>query len=78
VKAISLAKGGRTSGKDERRWLGTDEESATFIIIYAGKCAFISRDAAGLPVGVIIENRMIFETQKVIFNKLWGMLGRYE
>lgn len=75
VKAISLARGGKTSGKDERRWLGTDEESATFIIVYAGKCAFISRDSSGNPVGVIIENRMIYETQKVIFEKLWDKLA---
>jgi len=74
VKAISLAQGGNTSGLDERRWIGTNEESATFIIIYAGKCAFISRDASGLPVGVIIENQSIYETQKTIFNNLWGRL----
>ncbi len=74
VRAISLAKGGKTSGLDERKWLGTNEESATFIIIYAGKCAFISRDASGKPVGVIIENQMIYETQKVIFLRLWGLM----
>jgi len=74
VKAISLAKGGKTSGLDERRWLGTHDESATFILIYAGQCAFISRDAKGAPVGVIIENKMIYETQKIIFLKLWEML----
>ena len=34
VKAISLAKGGKTHGLDERRWLGTHDKSATFIIIY--------------------------------------------
>ena len=75
VKAISLATGGGTSGLDERRWLGTNEESATFILIYAKKCAFISRDAAGNPVGVIIENPMIYETQRVIFLRLWELIG---
>jgi sugar-specific transcriptional regulator TrmB len=74
VKAISLAPGGKTSGLDERRWIGTNEESATFVIIYAGKCAFISRDASGLPVGVIIENQNIYDTQKTIFNNLWDRL----
>lgn len=74
VKAISLAKGGKTYGLDERRWLKTNEESATFIIIYAGKCAFISRDASGNPVGVIIENEMIYVTQRIIFLELWGLL----
>jgi hypothetical protein len=75
VKAISLAKGGGTSGLDERRWLGTNDESATFIIIYASKCAFISRDARQVPVGVIIENKMIYETQKMIFLHLWNKLN---
>ena len=74
VKAISLATGGKTYGLDERRWLGTNDESATFVLIYAGKCAFISRDARGLPVGVIIENGMIYETQKIIFLRLWDLL----
>lgn len=74
VKAISLAKGGKTHGLDERRWLGTNKESATFILIYVGKCTFISRDAKDAPVGVIIENETIYETQKIIFLKLWELL----
>ncbi len=76
VKAISLTGGGRTSGLDERRWLGTQQDSATFIIIYAGKCAFISRDALDSPIGVIIENEMIYETQKIIFLQLWNLLNK--
>lgn len=74
VKAISLAKGGGTHGLDERRWLGTDDHSATFIIIYSGKCAFISRDKQGTPVGVLIENQMMYNTQKTIFRSLWERL----
>ena len=76
VKAISLAKGGSTSGMDERRWLGTDEDSATFCLIYSGKLAYISRDNKGKPVGVIIENKMIYETQKIIFLNLWRLLKK--
>ncbi len=74
VKAISLAKGGKLHGLDDRRWLGTEEESATFIIIYAGKCAFISRDNKGEPIGVIINNKNIYETQKTIFRQLWRLI----
>lgn len=74
VKVISLAKGGQLKGLDERRWLKTNEESATYIIIYAGKCAFISRDSNGKPVGVLIENEMIYQTQKIIFMQLWKLL----
>jgi len=74
VKAISLAKGGKTHGLDERRWLGTHDKSATFIVIYKNKCAYISRDAKNMPIGVIIENQMIHETQKTIFLRLWKLL----
>lgn len=74
VKVISLAKGGSEKGFDERRWLGTENNSATFIIIYQDKCAFISRSISGKPVGVLIENKMIYETQKGIFMQLWSFL----
>lgn len=74
VKAISLARGGGLSGLDERKWLGTSDESATFIIIYNNKCAFISRDARKQAMGVIIENQMIYETQKKVFLQLWKFL----
>ena len=74
VKAISLAEGGGLSGLDERRWLGTKEDSATYSLIYNGKIAFISRDTQDKPVGVIIENNLIYETQKLIFNELWKYL----
>ncbi|MFA6394295.1 MAG: helix-turn-helix domain-containing protein [Patescibacteria group bacterium] len=75
VKVISLAEGGKMHGLDERRWLKTSEDAATFIIMYAGKCAFISRDLSGNPVGVIIENRMIYETQKTLFGALWQRIS---
>ncbi len=71
VKTISLSKGGATYGLDERKWLKTEQDSPTYIIIYANKCAFISRDNSNNPVGVIIENKMIYETEKLIFMNLW-------
>ncbi len=71
VKTISLSKGGDTYGLDERKWLKTEQDSPTYIIIYANKCAFISRDNSNNPVGVIIENKMIYETEKLIFMNLW-------
>lgn len=77
VKTVSLSPGGETRGLDERKWIKSDqynEENKTYIIIYADKCAFISRDAKGTPVGVIIENQMIYDTQKIIFLRLWGLL----
>ena len=77
VNAISLSEGGDTYGLDERRWLKVGKQDSldmTYIIIYAGKCAYISRDTRNKPVGVIIENKMIYQTQKIIFKQLWSTL----
>lgn len=75
VKIISMTPGGQARGLDERRWLGSEDPSATFVIIYGGKCAFVARDRRGNPVGVLIENNLIYNTQKMIFLKLWEYLG---
>ncbi len=75
--AISLSAGGGTHGLDERKWIAPQngaEKNMTYIIIYAGKCAFISLDQKDSPVGVIIENQMIYETQKTIFLQLWNII----
>lgn len=77
AKTISLSKGGSTYGLDDRKWLESKDAgkgNMTYIIIYGGKCAFISRDSRDNPVGVIIENKMIYETQKTIFLKLWELI----
>jgi len=77
AKTISLSPGGGTYGLDERKWLKpTDKTTAemTYILIYADKCAFISRDSHDNPMGVIIENRMIYETQRTIFLQLWKLI----
>lgn len=78
VMTISLAPGGSTYGLDERKWLKTEnnaQSGMTYILIYADKCAFISRDSYDNPVGVIIENRMIYETQRAIFLQLWKLIS---
>lgn len=75
--AISLSEGGGTYGLDERKWMAPkagSEKNMTYIIIYAGKCAFLSLDNNGNPVGVIIENKMIYETQRTIFLQLWDLI----
>ncbi|MCK5416095.1 hypothetical protein KAI92_01555 [Candidatus Parcubacteria bacterium] len=77
AQTISLSEGGDTYGLDERKWMqvaNAEKNSMTYIVIYAGKCAFLSRDNQGTSVGVIIENRMIYATQKEIFLKLWSFL----
>ena len=77
VNTISLSPGGTTYGMDSRKWLANDKKMGaemTYGLIYSGKCAFISRDVQNNPVGVIIENQMIYETQKIIFKQLWRFL----
>ncbi len=78
VNTISLSSGGGTYGLDERKWLPSVSsgkmDMMTYILIYAGKCAFISRDSRNNPVGVIIENKMIYETQKTLFLQMWKFI----
>lgn len=73
VKSIALGEGGRLVGMDERKWLSKKDVkvSATYELIYANKVAHISLNESGDPIGVIIENPGIYETQKIIFNSLW-------
>ena len=82
VKTIALGEGGSLIGFDERKWMqlpSANGESAlrpTYQIIYNGKVAHISLDNADNPVGVVIENEEIFQTQKLIFENNWKNLGK--
>lgn len=78
AKTISLSAGGGTYGLDERKWLAVgnaDAAQMTYIIIYADKCAFIARDSVGQAVGVLVENPMIYDTQRTLFLSLWQLLN---
>jgi len=86
VKVIAMGEGGELRGLDERKWLATglDKQSKqikqdkhigeTFIILYPGKTAYVSLNAKREPIGVVIENDGVFETQKIIFDNLWKTL----
>jgi sugar-specific transcriptional regulator TrmB len=77
AKTISLSPGGGTYGLDERKWLSHSLDqpgNMTYIVIYSGRCAFIARGQTGEPLGVIIENQMIYATQQAIFLQLWSLL----
>ena len=86
VKVIAVGDGGDLRGLDERKWLATglDKQSKqikqdkhvgeTYIILYPGKTAYISLNAKKEPIGVVIENDGVFETQKIIFDNLWKNL----
>ncbi len=76
VQTISLGQGGELVGLDERKWLETSKENlkATHQIIYAGKVAHLSLDDMENPMGAVIENEAIFETQKAVFDFMWKNL----
>lgn len=74
VKVIAIGKGGELRGLDERKWMSAETEEPTYIFIYPGKTAYISLNAKDEPVGVVIENDGVYETQKYIFDSLWETL----
>jgi len=72
VAVISIGKGGELVGLDERKWLSQEEGvSPSYVLIYCGKVAMISVDAAKQPVGVIVEDQGLYRTQEMVFKKLW-------
>jgi len=77
VKIISLGQGGELAGLDERKQMpvNTNEIKSTHEIIYAGKVAHISLDDKENPVGIVIQNQAIYETQKVLFEFNWNKLN---
>ena len=74
VKSISIGPGGETVGLDERRWLSKQASSPTYALIYTGKVAMVSVDGEGKPIGVMIEDKNIYQTQKMIFEFIWQEL----
>ena len=76
VKISSLCEGGQLMGLDERKQMPAEgkEIKSTHEIIYAGKVAHISLDDKEQPVGVVIQNEAIYETQKMLFEFNWSKL----
>lgn len=76
VKTISLGDGGQLVGLDERKWMpvGKKNLKVTYELIYGGKVAHISLDNSENPVGIIIANQEIYDTQKMIFEFNWSKL----
>lgn len=74
VKVISIGSGGELRGLDERKWIEETSKTPTYILIYPGKTAYISLNAKEDPLGVVIENDGVHETQRLIFDTLWQAL----
>lgn len=76
VKNISLGKrSSGTSGLDERKWIDQLTGAPTYVLLYAGKVAHIFLDKRGEFVGLIIDNRAVYETQKLLFLEFWNRLS---
>lgn len=75
VKVISIGGNGETSDQyAERRSLSEEMTAPTYTIIYDHKTAFISLDDQGHPRGVIIQDRGLAQTQRLLFNQMWETL----
>jgi len=73
-QVIAVGSGGELWGMDERKWISKSEGSPTFIIIYQGKMALISLNKEKKPIGIIITDNGIFQTNKMIFEYIWKTL----
>jgi sugar-specific transcriptional regulator TrmB len=71
VDTIALGEGGETVGLDRRKWLSKRRSAPTYTLIYESKVAMISIDRNAKLHGVIIEDKNLFETQKMLFESLW-------
>lgn len=76
VTTISIGPGGETKGLDERKWLSKKASAPSYTLIYENKVAMISIDDQHKPLGVIIEDKNLFETQKMIFEALWKKIKK--
>ncbi len=74
VKIIALGEGGSLQGLDERRWLTQSQGAPTYTIIYDNKTAYISVSAKKAPLGIIIEDTGLAQTQEILFEHLWKTL----
>ncbi len=74
VQVMATGPGGSPRGLDERKWLTKEEGSPAYTFIYAGHLAHIALDAGGQMVGVIIENKAMYEAQRLLFQALWKRL----
>ncbi len=74
ARVIAIGAGGEVRGLDERRWITSKKGAPAYVIIYGRKMAIISL-AEGRPHSVVIEDAGLAETQKLVFDSLWGKLA---
>lgn len=75
VRVIAVGAGGSEQPMSERRWLPAREGSPTYNIVYGGKVAFLSQDARGALIGVLVEDERVAESERLIFDHVWATLA---
>lgn len=76
VRVIGFGAGASLQGLDERRELtGVGMPMDTYVFMYAGRLAYITKSAAGEPVAMIIDNNGIYQTERQVFQALWERLA---
>lgn len=75
VRTIAIGQGGSLHGQDDRKWLTKKEGSSPiYTLIYDKKIAMISVGENNIPHGLIIEDKGVHETERLIFDSLWKTL----
>lgn len=75
VRAIAVGAGGDDQPLAERRWLSVERGSPTYSLIYGPKVAFISLGEQETPLGVLIEDARIAQTERMVFDHVWRTLS---
>ena len=74
VRVIAVGAGGEDQPFAERRWLPAKAGSPTYKIIYGSKVAFFSLAKDEMPLGVLIEDASVAETERMLFDHVWTSL----
>ena len=72
VRVLSVGPGGIEPQLAERKVLSHDIKLPTYTIIYGDRCAFIALRSDKQLYGVVIADHAITETQKLLFDMVWG------
>ena len=75
VRVIAIGAGGDDQPLAERRWLSEKKGSPTYSIIYGPKVAFFSLGANDTPLGILVEDAAVAETERLIFDRVWTTLA---
>jgi len=74
VRVIAFGAGGDDQPHAERRWLTAGVGAPTYSIIYGPKVAFFSLGPNETLLGVLVEDRSIADTERLIFDHVWQTL----